>query len=147
MATLTGQQIKDTFKGLLKLIDSQSVSGSLKQVTDGEGTATPLSLSTTRVKSTVDVEASGFKTPTGTSADYLMADGSISSGALGDQNYVHNQGGASSSWTVNHNLGKFPSVFVVDSGNNVVVGEIQYTNTNSLTVSFTATFSGKAYIN
>lgn len=64
-----------------------------------------------------------------------------------DKNFVFTQGSAASTWTVNHNLEKFPSVMVVDSGNNVVIGDITYTNTNSLTVSFSSAFSGKAYIN
>ena len=49
--------------------------------------------------------------------------------------------------TIAHNLEKFPAVTVVDSANNVVIGHITYTNTNSLTVSFSSSFSGKAYIN
>ena len=64
-----------------------------------------------------------------------------------DKNFIFTQGSAASTWTINHNLEKFPSVTVVDSANNVVVGDITYTNTNSLTVSFSSTFSGKAYIN
>jgi len=64
-----------------------------------------------------------------------------------DKTFVFTQGSAANTWTVNHNLEKFPSVMVVDSGNNVVVGEITYTNNNSLTLSFSSTFSGKAYIN
>ena len=64
-----------------------------------------------------------------------------------DKNFVFTQGAAASTWTIPHNLEKFPSVTVVDSANNVVVGHITYTNTNSLTVSFSSSFSGKAYIN
>lgn len=64
-----------------------------------------------------------------------------------DKNFVFTQGSASNTWTINHNLEKFPSVTVVDSADNVVVGDITYTNTNSLTVSFSSSFSGKAYIN
>jgi hypothetical protein len=64
-----------------------------------------------------------------------------------DKNFVFTQGVAASTWTIAHNLEKFPSVTVVDSANNVVIGHITYTNTNSLTVSFSSSFSGKAYIN
>ena len=64
-----------------------------------------------------------------------------------DKNFVFTQGSAASTWTIAHNLEKFPAVTVVDSANNVVVGHITYTNTNSLTVSFSSSFSGKAYIN
>ena len=45
------------------------------------------------------------------------------------------------------NLGKFPSVSVVDSANDEVIGEVTYIDTNSLTIKFTAAFSGKAYLN
>ena len=64
-----------------------------------------------------------------------------------DKSFIFTQGSASNTWTINHNLEKYPSVTVVDSANNVVIGDITYSNTNSLTVSFSSTFSGKAYIN
>ena len=60
--------------------------------------------------------------------------------------YEHMQGSASNSWTITHNLGFKPNVTVIDSAGNIVEGEIAYTNTNSLTVSFQSAFSGTAYI-
>lgn len=60
--------------------------------------------------------------------------------------YEYTQGSASNSWTINHNLGFKPNVTVVDSAGNIVEGEITYTNSNSLTVSFAASFSGYAYL-
>jgi hypothetical protein len=60
--------------------------------------------------------------------------------------YDHTQGVASNSWVINHNLGFKPNVTVVDSAGTIYEGEITYTNTNSLTVSFSAAFSGKAYL-
>ena len=64
-----------------------------------------------------------------------------------DKNYVHNQMSASSTWTVQHNLNKFASVSVVDSGNNIVIGDVEHIDENNLTITFNASFSGKAYIN
>tara|TARA_R110002167_G_scaffold63277_1_gene178704 strand:- start:567 stop:4988 length:4422 start_codon:yes stop_codon:yes gene_type:complete len=64
-----------------------------------------------------------------------------------DKHYVHDQGQASATWSITHNLAKFPSVTVIDSGNTVVIGQVTYTNTNTLSVAFTAAFSGKAYLN
>lgn len=64
-----------------------------------------------------------------------------------DKTYTHTQITASTTWNINHLLNKYPSVSIVDDGNNIVVGDIQYTNTNELTVSFEAAVSGKAYIN
>lgn len=65
----------------------------------------------------------------------------------GDAAFSFLQDSPSNTWTINHNLNKHPSVTVVDSGQNVVYGEVQYTDTNNLTVSFNATFSGNAYLN
>ena len=60
--------------------------------------------------------------------------------------YDHTQGVSSNTWVINHNLGFKPNVTVVDSAGTMYEGEITYTNTNSLTVSFSAAFSGKAYL-
>ena len=73
--------------------------------------------------------------------------GVIEAQSAADKTYIHNQGSSSSVWVINHNLEKYPSVTIVDSGNNVVVGDISYNSTNQLTVTFNAPFSGKAYVN
>ena len=64
-----------------------------------------------------------------------------------DAEYTHDQIAASSSWVVNHNLNKFPSITIVDSGGSVVVGEETYVSKNQLILTFSAEFSGKAYLN
>tara|TARA_R110000796_G_C14246568_1_gene397980 strand:- start:62 stop:385 length:324 start_codon:yes stop_codon:yes gene_type:complete len=64
-----------------------------------------------------------------------------------DANYVHSQEMVSDTWTVNHNLNKYPSVTIVDSGDNVLYTEIEYIDVNTLEVRFEASTSGKAYIN
>lgn len=60
--------------------------------------------------------------------------------------YTHNQGSSSSTWTITHNLGYFPSVTVVDNGNNVVIGDVSYISANQVSISFSASFGGKAYL-
>lgn len=72
---------------------------------------------------------------------------SESLGIIGDKNFVFSQNVASDLWEINHNLNKFPSVTVVDSGNNIVIGEVTYINENSLQIIFTSPFSGSAYLN
>jgi len=57
------------------------------------------------------------------------------------------QGVAATTWNISHTLGKFPSVTVVDSSDNVVVGEILYNSNSSITLTFASAFSGKAYLN
>jgi hypothetical protein len=64
-----------------------------------------------------------------------------------DKTHIHTQISASSSWTVAHGLAKFPSVTVVDDGDNVIYGDVAYTDQNELTINFSSSVSGKAYIN
>ena len=61
--------------------------------------------------------------------------------------YVHDQAVAASVWTINHNLGKYPSITVVDTGGNVVTGKYSYPDTNTIVAEFNAAFKGTAYLN
>lgn len=60
---------------------------------------------------------------------------------------IYNQVALASTWVITHNLGKYPSVDIVDSGGNIVWPDIQYTDTNTVTVVFASPTSGKAYFN
>lgn len=60
--------------------------------------------------------------------------------------YVHTQASAATVWSVTHNLKFYPNVSIVDSALSHVMGEVTYINENSLTVSFTSAFSGKAFL-
>lgn len=60
--------------------------------------------------------------------------------------YVHTQAAASSTWTINHNLNAYPAVMVVDTASTVVIGEVSYLSTSQVQVSFSAPFSGFAYL-
>lgn len=52
----------------------------------------------------------------------------------------------SATWVVTHNLGRLPSVTVIDSGDNIVIGDILFLNNNQVEISFTGSFAGKAYL-
>ncbi len=65
----------------------------------------------------------------------------------GTPTFIFNQGVAATTWNVNHNLGKFPSVTVIDTANTVVNGEYEYIDNNNITLKFSAAFAGKAYLN
>lgn len=64
-----------------------------------------------------------------------------------DKNFVFTQSTATRLWYIVHNLDKYPSVVVVDTGGNTVIGDVEYIDTNIITVSFNAAFSGYAYLN
>lgn len=65
----------------------------------------------------------------------------------GDKSYVHVQSQAAKVWVVKHDLDKMPSVVVKDSAGNTVIGESEYVDKNTIILSFTGAFSGKAFLN
>lgn len=60
--------------------------------------------------------------------------------------YVHVQATASVLWDITHNLRFYPNVTIVDSGDNFVVGDVNYLSINRLQVTFAHSFGGKAYL-
>lgn len=64
-----------------------------------------------------------------------------------DKNFIYTKGTPDKVWDITHNLGKYPSVTIVDSAGSVVVGDITYTSKNNLKVTFSASFGGTAYLN
>ena len=63
------------------------------------------------------------------------------------ETYIHEQGVASATWTINHNLNKFPAVSVVDSAGNEIVAEVSYPDKNTCIVTMVGASKGKAYLN
>lgn len=68
-------------------------------------------------------------------------------GLTGDKDFVYIKSTPNKIWEITHNLDKYPSVTIVDSAGSVVMGDITYTSKSTLTVTFSAAFSGKAYLN
>ena len=61
--------------------------------------------------------------------------------------HIHTQATASSSWTINHNLGYYPGgVSIIDSAGSKVYGDVTFISENQLVVNFSSAFGGKAYI-
>ena len=71
---------------------------------------------------------------------------------IGDITYTHNQSSTSDTWVVTHNLHRFPSVTVIDSGGTIVQVTVVYNSNKQLTITFFSgssalAFQGKAYLN
>lgn len=63
-----------------------------------------------------------------------------------NQQFVFTQGTPQAVWTIDHNLSGYPVCTVVDSANNVGIGEIKYPSANQILLTFSGAFSGKAYL-
>lgn len=64
-----------------------------------------------------------------------------------DSRYVHPQPVAADVWVIPHGLGKFPSIIVIDTSGDQCCGDISYDSVNQVTLTFSAPFSGTAYLN
>jgi hypothetical protein len=56
------------------------------------------------------------------------------------------QSSPSAIWVIVHNMGGHPTVTVVDSGGTLQLGGVTYDSDAQVTVTFSAPFSGKAYL-
>lgn len=63
-----------------------------------------------------------------------------------DATYVHTQAVLAATWTVNHNLGKYPSVTVTMGGVEVETG-VTYLDTNTLQVLLNSPAIGQVFCN
>ena len=64
-----------------------------------------------------------------------------------DRHYLYTQETPSTEWTVEHNLNKYPAVTVVDSAGNEVEGLYNYVDLNTVVLTFSVAFAGKAFFN
>ena len=64
-----------------------------------------------------------------------------------DKTFEFTQGVPATTWNIQHNLGKFPSVSVINNNNIVINGEVTYIDNNNVQLNFSAGFTGKAYLN
>jgi hypothetical protein len=64
-----------------------------------------------------------------------------------DKHFLYSQDTASAFWTVAHNLGKYPSITVIDSTGVEVDGTYKHLDANNVELMFTEAFVGKAFFN
>ena len=99
---------------------------------------------TTPTSGYVVITASLSATGTPDNTKFLRVDNTW---AEADKTFDFIQSTPSATWTIQHDLNKLPSVSVVNNNNVVMYGNITYIDTNNLTITFSAGFSGKAYLN
>ena len=63
------------------------------------------------------------------------------------ETYKHTQNLAATTWTVNHNLGKQPSITVVDSAGTEMTASVNFPDDNTAVISLSYAISGEAFAN
>jgi hypothetical protein len=62
-----------------------------------------------------------------------------------DQSYKHTQAMPLTTWTIQHNMGRRPSVHAEDAAGTVIYGSIMHVDDNLLLLSFSMAITGTAY--
>jgi hypothetical protein len=65
-------------------------------------------------------------------------------GPAGSGAYIHTQSAASTTWTINHNMGFRPSVELLDSGSQEIDGEVSHPSVNQTVVTLNPASAGLA---
>lgn len=86
----------------------------------------------------VEISMGGPQGATGASADLTTIPALVS--------YVHTQDAVASTWTINHNLNFRPNATVITSGGHTVEGDVAHNSSNTMTLTFSSSFSGAAYL-
>lgn len=66
---------------------------------------------------------------------------------LQSKTFIFEQGIASDTWRINHNLNKYPSCTIVDSSGLQFQPQINYVDENNLIASMNGATTGKAFLN
>ena len=82
--------------------------------------------------------------PTGNVKITELPDGTYD---ISTETYEFEQGEASDSWEIEHNLNKYPNVVCVDSAGKQFQAEVIYDSLNKVTISINGATKGKAYLN
>jgi hypothetical protein len=72
--------------------------------------------------------------------------GDTGSAGPGSTYYNHAQTAASTTWTINHNLGRIPSITVIDTAGSEIEGDYAYPSVNTVVLTFSAATGGTAYL-
>lgn len=109
-------------------------------------------------KTTTQVVTAGTRGPrgpegqSGKSAYELWLDegnvGSLSDffASLSGGAYTHDQMTPGLVWSITHDLGFFPNVMTFDSAGTQIIGDVVHINKNSMTITFSHSNAGKAYL-
>lgn len=145
LTALAGSKISGDIAGNAASIDGTITESQVVGLIADLATKAPLASPVLTGVPTAPTATAGTNTNQVATTAFVLANSG--SGGGGDKNFVFTQAVAAATWNIVHNLGKYPSVFVVDSADNVVMGDVKYIDINTVTITFASGFAGQAFLN
>lgn len=96
-------------------------------------------------QTTYDIDSFGKQDIQGDDLIGVSIDGNVVQ--LSSKTFIFEQGIASAEWDIVHNLGKRPSIQLVDSSGRVFEADKEYVNNNEVLIKLNAATTGFAYLN
>jgi hypothetical protein len=78
--------------------------------------------------------------------NYQLVGGILDTNWTSLDRYDHTQVVLTNTWVITHNMNKYPNVIVIDSVQQQTIGDITYNSANQLTIVFSASITGMAYL-
>lgn len=116
-------------------------------ITVPKASATPVDLDSLIVSNSVSAYPFDPSWPLGVEISDDIAPSSGSSSSSSGVPTFSQEFASATTVTVNHNLNGYPDVIVMDSGGNLIIGNVQYASVNSVVVTFSAPASGTVICN
>jgi hypothetical protein len=113
-----------------------------KRIKDLESAASNFKTSTLNTSSASRVSSASISALWYRIGQIEAAGGTAGSGGT----YTHTQTVPDTTWTITHNLGYNPNVTIIDAALNNIEGDIQYNSINELTITFSVSVYGTAYL-
>jgi hypothetical protein len=95
---------------------------------------------------TQNITASTFQVATAITPTQLKIGISTAASATTATTFLYTAPSALMVWEIQHNMGRFPVVSVVDSDNNVIFADVAYVDINTVHVNFAYPTGGSAYL-
>lgn len=70
----------------------------------------------------------------------------VPSNIAGDNYLVYNQTTALATWTINHVLGRYPAVTVIDVNGFAIIADVEYPNISTVVITHAFPLAGKALL-
>lgn len=103
-------------------------------------------IATTAATNAADSATNAENSAISAAADADRAEAAAQS-IVSDKTFVFEQGEASDTWAIEHNLGKFPSVEIVDTAGNRFFPAVQWVDENNCIATMNGACKGKAFLN
>jgi hypothetical protein len=78
--------------------------------------------------------------------DWSAANGSSNAAPVNQVRFVYTQNAPANQWTINHNLGFFPNITILDNQNRLLEVHVEYLNINTARIVMNSACSGTAYL-